>query len=394
MTYEIARDWLILWIPYTDPRQVLWYGTTPGIAECKERLHVDDVRYTFNLSSYLHRYLRQHPQTTVFALHPGQTPKLDGDDDGPPTGAAAPHIDTARLRPAMDAARVVKTDHEVALIRQANAVTSAAHRAVLERLRRLTSERELEAIFRATCMARGAKKMAYPVIAGSGTNAATLHYEDNDQALAGRQLVVLDAGCEWACYASDVTRTLPLTRTRTRDGRGGGGGGGGAMIAPTPEAAAVYAVVERMQDECVERVRPGASFRSLHARACAVAVAGLLRLGLLRGGTAGEVLALGTVAAFFPHGLGHHVGLEVHDVAGGEPLLLPAAAAAAAAGAGGGLEGRGTRGRGAAGRREWVSPEMAAALCREGGTASSSSSLGGSGRRLEKNMVVTIEPGM
>ncbi len=182
----------------------------------------------------------------------------------------------------MDAARVVKDGYEIALVRRANAVSSAAHRRVLEGLRAMANEREIEAVFRAHCMAAGAHRQAYPVIAGSGANAGVLHYFANNEPLAGRQLVCLDAGAEWHCYASDVTRTFPVS---------------GAF---SPEAAAVYAVVERMQAECIARVRPGAEFRALQDHAMALAVDGLLALGILRAGSAADILAAGTAAAFFP----------------------------------------------------------------------------------------------
>ncbi|KAL1875753.1 hypothetical protein VTK73DRAFT_9814 [Phialemonium thermophilum] len=358
VTYEIAQDRLILWIPYTDPRQTLWYGTTPGIDDCKAVSEVDQVFWVSELDKYLQGYFTTYPNTTLFALHAGQVPRL-------PPGSAPVEIDAIRLHSAMDAARVVKTDYEVALIRRANAVSSEAHRAVLQRLPRLTNEREIEALFRAVCTARGARRQAYPVIAGSGPNAGTLHYEDNDQPLAGRQVVVVDAGCEWRCYASDVTRTYPL------------GGYGSA-------ASAVYAVVECMQEACISRVAPGRPFRELHALACAVAVRGLLRLGILRGGSVREILDAGTVAAFFPHSLGHHVGLEVHDVTGRQRLLgLPA-----------GHQSIAEQGRGVPclGKREILSDRTQAFLCRRTAASSEQGSDGSQG--LEKNMIVTIEPGI
>ncbi len=180
---------------------MLWYGTTPSIEETKARVDVDDVRHINGLDRFL--YLALGPGSTLFVLHPEQTPKLQ-------STKGALHIDTARLRPAMDSARVVKTDYEVAMIRRANAVSSGAHRAILSRLKKLANEREIDAIFRGFSQAHGAKYQAYPVIAGSGTNAGTLHYWQNDQPLEGRQLVCIDAGAEWDCYASDVTRTIPI----------------------------------------------------------------------------------------------------------------------------------------------------------------------------------------
>jgi len=179
---------------------------------------------------------------------------------------------------------------------------------------------------------------------------------------------VLDAGAEWRCYASDVTRTFPIS---------------GAF---SKEAAAVYRAVARMQAECIERVRPGFLFHSLHLHACAVAVAELLALGILHNGSAAEILGKGTVAAFFPHGLGHHVGLEVHDVAGRERLLMASPSL--------------IRGR-APGKREWMRPEQAAEIYKDAvnmmqaiAKGAAGQVLSGGRQKLEKNMVVTIEPGM
>jgi Xaa-Pro dipeptidase len=329
------------------------------------------VRYTSELPRYLRTYLasaanphRCHgavpTPTTIFILHRDQVPPVDYDH-----AAGVVVLDSTRLKPSMDAARVVKTPYEIAAIRRANAVSSAAHRRVLSRLKRMTNEREVEALFRGYCLAVGAKHQAYPVIVGSGSNAATLHYDANDEPLAGRQLVVLDAGCEWLLYASDVTRTLPI---------------GGTL---TPEARSIYAIVERMQESCITAVRPGVPYYRLHLMAAMIATEGLLELGVLKGGTAHEIFVKGTASAFFPHGLGHHVGLDVHDVSGREALMLGQQQAASLTPAAGK--------RGAAGKREWITPEVMAMLYRDAQTVSPPYK----GRqKLVENMVVTIEPGM
>ena len=344
----------------------MYFGQTPSPDDCKAVSTVDDVRYMTGLDKYL--YAALSPGSTLFVLRPEQTPRLE-------TTKGVVHIDAVRLRPAVDAARVVKTDYEVAMIRRANAVSSAAHKAVLSRLKRLSNEREIDAVFRGFCIAQGAQHQAYPVIVGSGPNAATLHYDANNQPLAGRQLVCLDAGAEWKCYASDVTRTFPVS---------------GAF---TPEAAAIHAVVARMQAECIQRVRPGVVYSALHLHACIVAVTELLRLGILQGGTAAEIFLRGTVAAFFPHGLGHHVGLEVHDVQGAERLLAGATAVTTATARRNGRSGGIVRPK-----RELVTPEALGAMYRDAVSLAppsiSTAAAPKPGRRLEKNMVVTIEPGM
>lgn len=354
LTYDLSTATLILWVPYVEPRQVLWYGRTPTPAECLSRLDVDDVRYAPKMSRYISHTLSSSPCPTLYLLHPSHRPPLS------PETARGVRVDAAALLPRMDAARVVKTKYEVAMIRRANAISSAAHRRVAKKLLTFKNEREIEAVFRAECALRGAKNQAYAPIAGSGINAATLHYEDNDQELKGRELVVVDAGCEFDLYASDVTRTLPLSG-RFSD-----------------QAGAIYGIVEKMQNECIAAVKPGVPFYKLHLHAAAVAVSGLLRLGVLRGGSAGEIFKAGTVAGFFPHGLGHHIGLETHDVSGPERLLLRGAEAGSKAA---GVEGRRAR-------REVVTPEDVRGFLPWAGPAPRGR------QRLEKNMVVTIEPGM
>ncbi|KAK7402635.1 hypothetical protein QQX98_011615 [Neonectria punicea] len=346
VTYEMATDRLTLWIPYVEPRQVLWYGATPDAAEAMRRYNVDDVRYTAQLSKFLHGQLR--PATTLYILHPDQVPPKLTDR---PRGQT--HINYSKLRPAMDQARVVKTDYEVALIRRAALISSAAHRAVAERLLTMRNEQDIEAVLVAECTARGAHAQAYPIIAGAGVNASTLHYDSNDQPLEGKQLVVVDAGCEWQCYASDITRTLPISGSFT------------------PEAASIHAIVQRMQDECIARIRPGCVFYALHLHAADVAIRGLLKLGILHGGF-DEIQKAGTVAAFFPHGLGHHVGLEVHDVTGVDRLLMRESFH---------IEG---------GKREMVTPTTLGALRRMAAAPPPYK-----GRQaLRPNMIVTVEPGI
>ncbi|GAB1320475.1 hypothetical protein MFIFM68171_10685 [Madurella fahalii] len=388
VTYDLKHNRLILWIPVTDARSILWYGSTPTIEELKAVTDVDNVCYSTHLWRYLSVTIEQ--RSTVYVLHPEQAPKFQSY-----VGPIVYRIDSTRLRPAIENARVIKTDYEIAMIRRANAVSSAAHKLILMRLHKLSNERDIDAIFRGFCLAQGSKHQAYPVIAASGRAASTLHYIGNDQPLAGRQLVVLDAGTEWNCYASDITRTFPIT------GRF------------SPEAAAVYAVVDRMQRECIARVRPGVPFYALHLHACILAVGGLMKLGILRGGTPSEIFRQGTVAAFFPHGLGHHVGLEVHDVSGRARLLTAYGDVPCANGLPLGLGwGGGFGGRGVRAKREWVGPQTVTTWYKEAMVEATLSKVAvGTGayacacvaggeneaserQRLEKGMVVTIEPGI
>ncbi len=118
-------------------------------------------------------------------------------------------FDSSSLQPAMDAARAIKSPFEIKMTRKASEITAEAHTNVLRSIKDLKNEAEIEAIFVATCIANQAKQQAYSVIAGSGENASTLHYIANNEPLKGRQLVCLDAGCEWQCYSSGELLQFP-----------------------------------------------------------------------------------------------------------------------------------------------------------------------------------------
>jgi Xaa-Pro dipeptidase len=287
VTYDIGQDNLCLYIPPVNPREVIWLGPTPGIEECKEKYNVDHVGVTSDINGDIIKWLITSPKQTctLYILHQEQSPELIH------MGSALQSVfenkklimDWTRLQPAMEAARVIKSDYEVGLIRRANNISSMAHRTVLSKLASMSNETEIQATFEASCISAGAKKQAYEVIAGSGENASTLHYVANNQPLKGRQLVCLDAGCEWECYASDVTRTFPISGTFSK------------------EAQDIYDVVQEMQEKCIARIKPGVIFHDLHILAMEIAVKGLMKLGILHNGTFEEVFSTGK--AFFPHGV-------------------------------------------------------------------------------------------
>ena len=115
----------------------------------------------------------------------------------------------------------------------------------------------------------------------------------------------MDAGCEWECYSSDITRTFPIHENGW----------------VSKEAEDIYGIVQEMQERCIERLRPGIRYLDLHYLAHRIAAEGLIRLGIFkRNVSVDAVLNSGASKVFFLHGLGHHLGLEVHDVSG-KPIL-------------------------------------------------------------------------
>ncbi|RCI14841.1 hypothetical protein L249_6704 [Ophiocordyceps polyrhachis-furcata BCC 54312] len=295
--YDTTADHSILFIPPVDPDDVLWCGLPVSINEALARYDVDEVRYTTDVNATLASLAgRQKPaKGTAFAIagHVSDSVTFLGFDA----------TDLVALKAAIDGARVVKDAFEIAMMRKANHISGLAHAAVVRRARDAELERELEATFLERCVALGAREMAYHPILAAGRAAATLHYVDNDARLAGKLNLLIDAGAEWDNYASDIvrrpTRTFPLSGSFTKESR------------------AIYDIVLKMQLECIGLIKAGALWDDIHLHAHKIAIDGLLSLGILKG-DAREILEARTSAAFFPHGLGHYLGMDTHDV-GGNP---------------------------------------------------------------------------
>jgi len=198
------------------------------------------------------------------------------------------------VRQPIDAMRLVKDGHELALMRRAAAISSAAHRRAMERTRPGWFEYQVEAELAHEFLASGAQSPAYPSIVAGGPNACVLHYRSNDRQLQDGELLLIDAGCEYRSYASDITRTFPV-----------GGKFDGAQ-------RDVYELVLAAQLACIAAVKPGADFHDYHAVAERVLAQGYIDLGLCSG-TLDAVLESGAWKQFYMHRAGHWLGLDVHD---------------------------------------------------------------------------------
>ena len=256
--------------------------------EAKEKYDVDDVKTTEDVNSHL-ASSQSSQQSTVFAI-----PEQVSDDT---TFLSFKSTDFDLLKVAIETCRVTKSDYEIALIRKANVISTTAHVNVMKAASKAKNEAELEAIFLKSCIERQAKHQAYHSIVAAGENGATLHYVKNDTDISRQNLLLLDAGCEVDCYASDITRTFPLSGEFTE------------------ESLAIYKIVLDMQHQCIEALKAGVLWDSIHELAHKIAIDGLLKLGLLKGSPE-DILKARTSVAFFPHGLGHYLGMDTHDTGG------------------------------------------------------------------------------
>ena len=209
------------------------------------------------------------------------------------TGVSAPE-EIVDVRQALDALRLVKDQHEFALMRRAAAISSGAHRRAMERTRVGWHEYQVESELVHEFLHSGAQAVAYPSIVAGGPNACVLHYRENNRQLQDGELLLIDAGCEYQGYASDITRTFPV------NGRFNG-----------PQKA-IYELVLAAQLACMDAVTPGSDFHDYHKVAERVLAQGYIDLGLCRG-TLDEVLETGGYKQFYMHRAGHWLGMDVHD---------------------------------------------------------------------------------
>jgi Xaa-Pro dipeptidase len=296
LTYHISSDKLTLYIPPLDPESVIWSGLPVSPEDALKAYDVDQVLVTSEINPTLAHLGTQVGQDgTVFSIQ--------GQISDETSLVPFPKTDVKAVKTAIEECRVVKDAYEVAMIRKANDVTAKAHIAVYKAAKAATNERELAAAFIGTCIAHGCPQMAYPPIVASGTSSATLHYVRNDDSLydpatKDRKLnLLLDAGGEYRTYAADVTRSVPLSGTFS------------------PESRSIYDIVLQMQLETLAMIKEGVLWEDVHITAHRIAIKGLLKLGVLQG-TEEELFQKRISVAFFPHGLGHYLGMDTHDTGG------------------------------------------------------------------------------
>lgn len=290
---------VILFCRERDARAELYDGERLGPDRAVAGLRIDDAFPVNDLEDILpgllegreriYMTLGEHPDFDHRMLH--WVNGLRSRD-----AAAAPQPgEFVALQHLLHEQRLFKSAAEMRLMREAARITCVAHRRAMTACRPGMTELALEAELTYEFMRNGARAPAYPSIVGSGRNACVLHYTDNAATLRAGDLVLIDAGCEYACYASDVTRTFPVS---------------GVFSA---SQQALYEIVLEANRKAIASCRPGARFMTPHEVAIRVMVEGLLELKLLHG-ELDEILETQAYRTFCPHNSSHWLGSDVHDV--------------------------------------------------------------------------------
>ncbi|KAI9296287.1 hypothetical protein K502DRAFT_323862 [Neoconidiobolus thromboides FSU 785] len=283
---ELSSGKSILFAPKIHDDEIMWIGEQPSLTEQKEKYNVDEILYVEQLIPYIEK-LNSNTIHTFDQVFKNET-----------ITQFSSKLNNEHLQTALNESRMIKSDFEISLLREANRISCEAHVKLMKEAQAGMNERELHALFAYHCHAHGSSGLGYNPIVGSGTNGAILHYHQNCANIkAEGELVLVDAGCDFRYHAADITRTFPVAGKFTEKGR------------------AVYQLVLDMQKAVLDTIKEGVQWEDLHRLAMKVAAEGLVKLNILKG-TPEEALKSGAVAIFFPHGLGHSIGLDVHDVGG------------------------------------------------------------------------------
>jgi Xaa-Pro aminopeptidase len=293
-----AQAEYILFVRERDPERETWDGRRAGPSGAKRDYGADDAFPVSDMDEILPGLLENRERVFyTMGAYADFDQRVVGWVNGLRTQARNgrhPPLEFVALDHVLHDMRLFKSRAEIEYMRTAAHIAARAHQRAMRFCRPGATEfqvmAELVHEFR-----RHNADTAYPPIVGGGANSCVLHYRENDQPLAAGDLLLIDAGCEFEFYASDITRTFPV------NGRF------------TSEQRAVYEVVLEANRAAIAKVRPGNHWNEPHEAAVRVITQGLVKLGLLKGRVP-ALIRSGAYRRYFMHRTGHWLGLDVHDV--------------------------------------------------------------------------------
>ena len=294
-----ANGEFILFCREKDPEKEIWDGRRYGLEGAVEQFGADDAFPFTDMGDILPRIMEDREKIYT---HVGRYPDFDtlvlswlnSVKQRSRAGVHAPYelVDLSHI---LHEHRLIKQKEEIALMKQAAKVAAAGHVRAMQQCKPGMMEYQVQAELEYEFQRRGSFSPAYPSIVAGGKNACILHYTENDAQLKDGDLLLIDAGAEIGCYASDISRTFPVN---------------GKFSA---EQRTIYEIVLAAQQAAFEQCLPGKHWNQPHDAAVRVITEGLLDIGLLSG-EINELIESGAYRRFYMHKTGHWLGMDVHDV--------------------------------------------------------------------------------
>ena len=278
----------IIFLRPRDPLLETWNGRRLGVEHAPQQLNVNEAYSIEEFATVLPKILKN-----LTALY--HVPEIHTWGDKLVTESAVSFNEILDWRPMLSEMRLIKSPNEIRLMQQAGQITALGHIKAMQTTRPNRFEYEIESDILHEFNRHCARFPSYNSIVAGGSNACILHYTENDCPLNDGDLVLIDAGCEFAMYAGDITRTFPVN---------------GKFSQPQRE---IYELVLKAQKRAIELLIPGNSIKQANDEVIRIKTQGLVDLGILKGDV-DTLIEQQVYRQFYMHGLGHWLGLDVHDV--------------------------------------------------------------------------------
>ena len=278
----------IIFLRPRDPLLETWNGRRLGVERAPQQLNVNEAYSIEEFATVLPKILKN-----LTALY--HVPEIHTWGDKLVTESAVSFNEILDWRPMLSEMRLIKSPNEIRLMQQAGQITALGHIKAMQTTRPNRFEYEIESDILHEFNRHCARFPSYNSIVAGGNNACILHYTENARPLNDGDLVLIDAGCEFAMYAGDITRTFPVN---------------GKFSQPQRE---IYDLVLKAQKRAIELLVPGNSIKQANDEVIRIKTQGLVDLGILKGDV-DTLIEQQAYRQFYMHGLGHWLGLDVHDV--------------------------------------------------------------------------------
>ncbi len=286
MLLDLNKEEYHLFVPERDAQYAVWHGYVKTKEQYQQEYQPDHLHSQNDILTVLNKLKPE----LVYCIDDEQAEFIE-DLNRDFT------VDTDSLTDALTYCRVIKTEGELNLMREACRVNNLAYLEVMKAIKPGMYEYELKAVFNKVQIENGLMQDAYNGIFASGKNASILHYVENKSHIKDGDLFLMDAGFECQGYAADYTRTFPANGKFTQI------------------QASIYNTVLAGMQAVLDAIEPGVKMEDLHLLAARTMMEGLKKLDIVRGDI-DELMKENIFALFFPHGLGHFLGLDTHDVGG------------------------------------------------------------------------------